>query len=249
MSLQLVTHTTEGYLPRMRPYLDSLGEHWAGEPWLLTVAFDAPPEFQAEYPHVRFVRVPKVAGSPENTDSLQHGAFISFVPGDDSDVLIYTDGDIVMQRGPSAREIGWLANLPWDDVACGWNSGPDETLAVEGARLFPRGDIGAVFGEMVAHTPCYNIGVIAARRATWSQIHAAYMARYDEALALFGAQQRQQWLVCWAIEHLGLDVQVMPYSVHMHGCYPLPAGGENRSLYVGGQATYKGEPVLFRHHL
>jgi hypothetical protein len=55
--------------------------------------------------------------------------------------------------------------------------------------------------------------------------------------------------VCWAIEHLDLDVQVMPYSVHMHGCYPMPAGGDSGGMYVTGVATYNGEPVLFRHHL
>ena len=42
MNLQLVTHCTQHYLPRMRPYLDSLAVNWALPVWLLTVEFDAP---------------------------------------------------------------------------------------------------------------------------------------------------------------------------------------------------------------
>lgn len=249
MSLQLVTHCTQAYLPRMRPYLESLGRYFPAPVRLLTVEFEAPALFMAEFPGVTFMRVPKVSGSAENTDSLQHGAFIDWVPGAETDVLVYTDGDLVMQRAMTERERYWLENLPADDVACGWNSGPGETLAIEAARLFPRLDPAGVFGEMVYHTPCYNIGVIAARRSTWRAIWQRYMTQWDMALATFGAQQRQQWLVCWAIETLDLDVQVLPYSFVLNGHYPLPAGAENRSLYVGGAATFNGEPVLFRHKL
>jgi hypothetical protein len=240
--IRLVTHATRAWIPKLAPYLASLQANWPGKAYLLTVNCDAPAEFMERFPKVAAVRVPKVAGSPENTDSLQHGAFIDYVPGEDADVLIYTDGDIVMQRTPSQDEYNLFARLPADTVACGWNSGPDETLAVEAGRLFPRGDVAAVFGDL--SRPSYNIGVIAARRDTWQQVHDEYMDNYEQALAVFGAQQRQQWLVCWSMATLGMTVRVLPYSVHMHGCYPLPAGAS-----VNGTANYNGEPVLFRHHL
>lgn len=242
--IHLVTHATRSWIPRMRPYLASLQ---ANCPWpvtFLTVDCDAPPEFMEHFPKVTVLRVPKVAGSPEYSDSLQHGAFADFLPGEPDDVLIYTDGDIVMQRLPHQAEYALLADLPDGSVVAGYNSGPGETLAIEAARLFPRSDPAKAFGEMVYFTPCYNIGVIAARRDTWGAIYDTYMARWDDALSLFGAPQRQQWLVCWAIAELGLQVVIPGYGFHANGHYGVPPG-----VSLNGVASFDGEPVLFRHHL
>jgi len=241
--IQLVTHSTQGYLPRMRPYLESLYAHWPRPFWLLTVECDAPDEYQ-EISDLTCVRVPKVAGSPEGTDSLQHGAFIEFVPGEGDDVLVYTDGDIVMQRAATLAELD-LLDVPDDTVAACTNSSPDETLAIEGARLWPRSDPALAFGAGISRTPCFNIGIIGARRSTWLALWARYMTRWDDALRVFGAQQRQQWLVCWAIADLGLSVRRLPHSFVLNGHYPLPAGAANGP----DGATYHGEPVLFRHKL
>ncbi len=129
----------------------------------------------------------------------------------------------------------------------GYNSGPYDTLALEASRLSPRRDVGTVFdAKTVATAPCYNIGVIAARRKTWEAIHAGYMALYPAAHSLFAHPARQQWLVCYVAAQMGLKVDVLPYTVHMHGCYsPLPEGG----VWDGQLATFKGTPVLFRHRI
>lgn len=239
--ITLITHSTKSWLPRIRPYLESLNQHSPFENVLLTLDFDAHAEFMDAFPKVKAVRVPKTAGSPEYSDSLQHGSFLPYVDGD---LLIYTDGDIVMQRIPVGLDLIALSDIKEGEVMCGWNSGPDETLAIEATRLFPRHDPASVFGEMVKTTPCYNIGVIAARRETWQAIHDTYMKAYDQALATFAGPQRQQWLVCWAFAVLGLKVKVMPYSMHVHGCYALPVGAS-----LNGTLNYEGSPVLFRHHV
>lgn len=240
--IRLVTHATRSWIPRAAPYLESLNKNWPGEVWFMTVDSDAPAEFMARWPRVQTVRVPTVAGAPEYSHSLQHGAFIDYVPGEDNDVLLHSDLDVVMQRTPTQSEYNMLAKLPADTVACSWNSGPSETLAVEAGRLFPRVDVAAVFGDL-SH-PSYNIGVAAARRSTWERVHDCYMERWEDALSVFAAPQRQQWLVSWSIAALGLAVKILPYAVHVHGCYDLPAGAS-----VNGTANYNGEPVLFRHHL
>jgi hypothetical protein len=240
----LVTHATRSWIPRTAPYLDSLNAHWRGDAWLLTVDCDAPAEFMERFPKVDALRVPTVPGAPEYSASLQHGAFIDYVHSASDDVLIYTDADVVMQRAPTPDELGRLAGLPAGAVIAGYNSGPGETLALEAGRLFPRGDVAAVFGEMIHITPNYNIGVIAARRETWAAIYAKYMTRWDDALATFGAPQRQQWLVCWAMAELGLKVIIPGYGFHANGHHGIPPG-----VSVNGTANYNGEPVLFRHHL
>jgi hypothetical protein len=190
--------------------------------------------------------VPVQPGSPEYSASLQHGAFLPYVCGHDDDVLIYTDGDIVMQRAPSKLERDTFEMLPADRVLAGYNSGPYDTLALEASRLGPRYDVATVFdAEIVAKAPCFNIGVIAARRKTWARIHAAYLHYYEAALKLFAHPARQQWLVCYVMAELGIQVRVLPYTVHMHGCYELPKSG----AWDGQTATFDKEPVLFRHHI
>lgn len=245
-AIRLITHSTGGWLDRIAPYLASLERYSPFENWLLTVNSQAN-GYGETYPHLRLAEVPRVPGAPEVTESLQHGGFLPYVPGPPDDVLIYTDGDIVMQRAPTAAERELLETLPADMVAVGWNSGPHETLALEATRLGPRvADLGTVFDPaIVARAGCYNIGVIAARRATWEKIHAAYMELYPLAEQVFARQQRQQWLVCYVIAALGLRVGVLPYTFHMHGCYALPEG----ATWDGTVARYKGEPVWFRHHL
>lgn len=226
----------------MAPYLESLQ---ANCPWpvnFLTVDCTAPAEFMARWPKVQAMRVPVVAGAPEYSSSLQHGAFADYLPGAPDDVLIYTDGDCVLQRNPSPAEIALLADLPVGAVVAGYNSGPSETLAIEAARLFPRGDL-SNWGDL--SRPCYNIGVIAARRTTWAAIYAKYMSRWDDCLAAFGAPQRQQWLVVWSAHELGLTFVNPGYGFHASGHYGTPPG----VLYEHGQVTYQGAAVLFRHRL
>lgn len=239
--ISLTTHATRSWIPRMRPYLASLQ---ANCPWpveFLTVGGDAPPEFMEQFPKVTARRVPKVAGSPEYSDSLQHGAFLAYVPHGDDDVLMYTDGDMVMQRMPSQAEYALLAELPAGHVVAGYNSGPAETLAIEAGRLFPRGEL-VGWGDL--SRPCFNIGVVSARRATWHAIYETYMTRWVDCLAAFGAPQRQQWLVCWAMAELGLQVVIPGYGFHANGHYGVPPG-----VSLNGTANYNGEPVLFRHHI
>lgn len=245
-SIRLITHANAGWLANIAPYLASLDRYSPFENWLLTVACSAN-GYGEQYPHLKLAEVPKVPGSPEVTDSLQHGGFLPYVPGSPDDVLIYTDGDIVLQRAPTDDERALLETLPPDAVACGWNSSPYETLALEASRLQPQVlDLGTVFDARLLAAPCFNIGVIAARRSTWEKIHAAYMQLYPLAEQVFARQQRQQWLVCFVVAKLGLRVLVLPYLFHTHGCYALPEGAE---LDAEGVARYRGEPILFRHHL
>lgn len=243
----LATHATRNWLPRLKSYLHSLNEHSPFENYVLTVDCDAPAEYMADVPRVSAVRIERPAGAPEPTQSPQHGAFIQALPGADDDILIFTDGDVVMQRPPTDAELHWLSNIG-DGVACGWNSGPGETLMDEARRLqmmVSDGELSDRWGGIVYDANCYNIGVIAARRSTWRRIYDRYMALWDNVCATFAGPARQQWLVCYVMARDYIPVRLMPQSMHTHGCYALPAGCH----YDGGLLTYKGETVLFKHHL
>lgn len=248
--MKLLTCSNARWLPRMRPYLSSLADHSPFDNVLLGVGCRVPGLFLEDLLGVRAIELPVsvLEGTPAETESVQHGAWLPYVDGPEDEVILFTDGDIVMQRRPSDAEMSFFASLPDGAVTCGWNSGPSETLEVEAGRLFPRysrEQMINTWGARYLTAPCYNIGVVAARRSTWRRIYAEYMAQWGKACVAFGGPARQQWLVCWVIDALGLRVDLMPYSIHTHGCYPLPAG----AAIVAGELTYQGAPVLFRHHV
>lgn len=241
--MKLITACNEGYYRRIVPYLQSLQAHLDFEAILVTVGFE--PEY-CPISHV-FISRAQNAGAPYETECPQHGAFLQVIDGPDDETLVFTDGDIILQRPLSLAEQTMLENLG-DAVTCGWNSGPNETLMVEAARLYPRVtplELSGRMGDMVNTAPCYNIGVIGAKRRTWRRIYGAYMPLWDVVTKAFGHPARQQWLVNYVIHKLGIAVRLMPYSLHANGHYGIPPGVELRD----GLAYYQGDLVAFRHKL
>jgi hypothetical protein len=240
---RLVTAANERYWGRIDAYLRSLHAN-SQLPATLVCVGDRHNPFSP----IETVTLPRVLnqGAPTETESPQHGSFLQVLSGPDDEVIIFTDGDIIMQRPFSAAELAFFDSLDDHTVAAGWNSGPDETLAIEAARLFPRfglDQIGARLGYM--DRPCYNIGVFAARRDTYRRIYAEYMRYWTLACEAFGHAARQQWLVCNTLHRLGIAVKVTPYSLHANGHYGMPPG----CLYADGLLYHGNEVVCLRHKL
>lgn len=249
--VSIVTASNQRYLPRIKPYLQSLESFSPLENILIGVGCKPFAEYMQDVPHITEIELPSELndGSPNETQSPQHGAFLSVFEGGDKDVIIFTDGDIKLQRRMSMPELAWLNGIADNVVYCGWNSGPGETLIQEGQRLFPKmsdGEISDRWGRIVYDAPCYNIGVFVANRATYRRIYAEYMRLWELACSTFGGPARQQWLVCYVLARYNITVDLMSYSFHMHGCYPLPNGA---AFSETGDLLYKGEKVLFRHHV
>ena len=243
--MRIITAANERYFGPITPYLNSLSLHSRFPVNLVCVG-----DRLLDYPGITAVQLPRSMnrGAPHETESPQHGAWLQVIDGDPGEVCIFTDGDIIMQRPFADGELDYLADLDEDTVACGYNSGPGEMLTDEARRLFPRVEMSAlarVFGPV--HTiPCYNIGVIAARRSVFQRIYHEYMSWWDLVTDAFGHAARQQWLVCWVMHEIGLKVDITPYSLHANGHYGMPPGcryGHDNLLYSGEQL------VLFRHKL
>lgn len=245
-----VTGCNSRYFHHMEMYLNSLERCSPFQNYLVTVGFEISTGWR--WPHISQVGIEteRNHGAPAETECIQHGSFLQALPGDPDDVLVYTDGDITMQRRPHDDEIDWLANFPDNRVSAGWNSGPDETLLLEAARLHPRvqyeHELAARFGEMIYTAPCFNVGVCVARRSTWERIYHQYMLDWPLACETFGHAARQQWLICREFTALGLDIQVMPQTFHSHGHYGIPAGVTYSDC---GGVLFAGQPVLLRHKL
>lgn len=231
----------------MRPYLQSLSRHSRADNVLLAVNCNAPPEYMEQFPGVRALSLPAeaLAGTPAETESVQHGGFLPYLSGYEDDLYLFTDGDIVLQRPLGADEIEWLERATTGGrVSAGWNSGPTETLAIEARRLFPRANVRELWGPLV-DAPCFNIGVFALRRQTYWHIYNRYMELWPRACETFGGPARQQWLVCYVLAELGIRVEPMPYTLHTHGCYARPP----ESRFEGGLLMHGQEVVAFRHHV
>jgi hypothetical protein len=244
--MRIVTSANSGYIPRIKPYLESLSRH-SQLPTTLVCVGDF--VFDPHLPGIDAVTLPRSQnmGAPEN-ECAQHGSFLAVVPGEPDEVVIYTDGDIILQRPFSQAELDWLTNLPDGVIAFGYNSGPDETLGVEARRLQPRvtnEQLAARFGEIAITAPCYNIGVMAARRSTYQRIYNEYLLHWRIISDAFVHYARQQWLFCYAVAKLGIRVQVTPYSFHANGHYGTPPG----CLFADGLLYHGQDVVLFRHKL
>lgn len=240
--IRLVTACNERYLSRMQPYLDSLKKHCQIPVTLITVGFET------KIPGVECIKLDKQLnrGSPMETESPQHGSFLQVLDCTDDDIIIFTDGDIVMQRSFMRHELDRIALLPFGSVMAGYNSGPGETLAVEASRLFPRFTIEQIDARMkFTGKPCYNIGVFVARRKDYQRIYEAYIPKWDIVSEAFGGPARQQWLVVHTIHQLGMTVKVTPYSFHANGHYGMPP----RCWYRDGVLYSDNEIVLMRHKL
>lgn len=248
MEITLATAANSRYLGHIRPYLESLSRLTGVRVHLVCVGCK-PPDYLAEMPHITPAELSREdnEGAPPETESPQHGAWLRAVAGAPDDVCIFTDGDMIVQRDFTQAERARLMDLPPGVILATYNSGPTETLAVEGARLFPRMGhyerINAWPGYI--ERPCYNIGVLVGRRATLQALYYEYMPHWVRACETFGHAARQQWLVCWTAAKMGLRVDIQPYSFHANGHYGIPPGVNyrNGSLYAGD------EMVLFRHKL
>lgn len=248
--IHIVCSSNEGYLPRMKSFLDTV-VNLSGEGikiWLVCVGCDVPEWVINDYPYITPVTITKEqnSGSPIETESVQHGSFLSVIDYAANDTIIYSDGDIVIQRPFTESELLWLKQFPKDTIGASWNSGEHEKLTTEGARLSPKMsevELTNTWGQLIYHEPCFNVGVLVARGATWKKLYTAYMKDWQTACDSFYHQARQQWLICFERAYLGLKYQILPSVFHTHGHYNMPSG-----LYsINHIACIDGMVICFRH--
>lgn len=239
----LVTGCNERYAHRINGYLATL-ETYADFPvYQVGVGF---------MPERRFSKVTPVcitreqnAGAPPETECVQHGSFLAALPETRNFLgIMYTDGDLTMQRGLNADERQFL-RLRHGEVAIGYNGGEHETLLTEYHRLSAKkspAEMSNLWGEDWSQRNIYNVGCIAATRGTWDYIYHLYMRHWQLACDCFVHQARQQWLISWIVSHL--MVKVMPWSLHAHGHFGLKPGMARQ----GEQIYHEGKLALFRHY-
>ena len=242
--MRLITGCNEPYLQRMRGYLTSLNSRVDFPVSFVTVGF----EWGSPFEGIASVKLPKElnAGAPPETEAIQHGSFLQVVEPKPREVLLCTDGDMVMQRAMDDEEKEML-KLKKGQVVTSWNGGPHETLALEATRLYPKMPLDRIKDDW-GHfdKPIYNVGFLAATKETWEDIYNEYMIRWERVGDFFGHMARQQWLISYVIANQELDVIIAPWSFHAHGHF-----GPKPGMVRGGDGLIyaDGKLACFRHYL
>ena len=242
--MRLVTGCNERYLPRMTGYLNSLRKYADFPITFVGVGFTPPDMGEIE---TATITREQNYGAPVETECIQHGSFASVIPGDDGEVLIYTDGDFIMQRelDDGEREL-----LRLEDYAAvtSWNGGAHETLELEAGRLGMKtsmDDLTAAYGKCIKLRKIYNVGFLAMTRIGGIELHRAYLRDWERIGRYFSHMARQQWLVSYLLKQLDYDITITPWSLHAHGHFGLKPGMERRADGI----YHDGKLAAFRHYL
>jgi len=245
--LILSTGSDENYLSRITQYLYSIEKNSNFDENILVLMSEK--EHSFSYNSIKISRIKESSIECMNQNKcLQHGEFIkseAFSCYDDNDVIFFTDGDIVLQRKLSDKEINEYKSMSFGDVFVGFNASQTDTLNDEFNRIGFTGVFSEKINKDFFDNKVYNTGILAMTKKTWDVLFFEYKKLYDEINLMFNHYAKQQWLISYIITTNNLfNVIEMPYDIHNHCHYEPPAGtvkDENNVVY------YNGNVVLFKH--
>jgi hypothetical protein len=242
--MRLITASNERYFDRIAPYLTSIAQ-FSSIPAVLICTGGS----YREFPGIQSLRLTTEQnyGAPVETESPQHGSFLKVLDGEPDEIIIFTDGDILMQRDFTPEELDWIETLPMGTISAGFNSGPHEHLLMQATMIQPLTDITAIckrWGSNLQDFIGFNVGVFIAHRATYQALYDAYLPLWEETGQYFRHAARQQWLMNWVIGQK-FKYRLLPYSFHANGHFGMPPG----CRYVGDKVYSGNDLVLFRHKL
>lgn len=243
----LATGASRNYLPAIGAYLETISAHSNFDVNLL-VALDcesAPPRNVRPAPlRNADVSIRHVNHCLQHGEFMRAGAFDAFSA---EDIICFTDGDILMQRGLSQAETALLESLTDHDVLVQFNAGPADNLHAEYYRLqpgAPHGQLEALLGTDFRTLSCYNTGVLACNKRTWAEIGRLYAEYFPSVTqhACFAHYASQQWILSLVLAR-HMKVRPMERSFHSHFHHGRPKG----SHFIGNVHHEDGVKVLFSH--
>jgi hypothetical protein len=182
---------------------------------------------------------------------VQHGDFLNSPQFDsltsDDDVIIYTDGDIILQRSLSNEELEFYKSLKDGDVYVGYNASPTDTLFDESNRLNKTDVVSSHFDvSLWPKIKVYNTGVLVMNKKTWKKLLEKYTDLFPHVEPMFNHYAKQQWLISYIIGMSDVfNVIEMGYNIHNHRHHPSPEGTTQDD---NGDVYFKNKKVLFKHN-
>jgi hypothetical protein len=247
--LILSTGSDLNYLSKMRPYLKSIESNSNFDKNILVYVGED--EMSLPYKNIDVVNLPvNNIQSLNNNKCVQHGDFLNSESfnsiTEDSDVIIYTDGDIILQRNLSEDEINFYKSFKDGDVHVGYNASPTDTLGDESKRLGRTNFISSEINiDVWENKKVYNTGVLGMNKKTWKYLLKKYNELYPSVSPMFHHYAKQQWLISYIIgTDTSFNIIEMGYDVHNHRHYPSPKG---TTQDINGDVYFNDKKVLFKH--
>lgn len=250
----LATAANPPYMSKIMPYLNTIGQlSMATENRFYMV--DATFNDYQKVSGIVYTNInPAQIQAPNDNTCIQHGEFLFFDDYNDDDIVIFTDGDIRLQRWFSLEEMELICKLKYKDILLARNAAmrldpSEDTLKAEASRLGPQKPVDVIFDELgyaeeVKNLRCFNTGVVICRADTYKLWCLDYMHMFKKIKPYFWHYAVQQWLMC-LIAETEFNAIEMSKAIHAHGHYQLPTG----VAVSGGRWCYNGIPIMFSHRL
>ena len=245
--LILATGADTPYIARIKPYLDSVEQHSNFDLNYLVHISDTDMKLGYE-----MIDVAKLSPSlPQcwqpNWPCVQHGDFLHSPTLqtilNPTDVVVFTDGDMLMQRPLNDSELMLLRTLQDGEVLMGMNAHPNDTLKDEAERIQPTAAF-RLANVPDQHNMVYNGGVIVMQVQTWLRFYSLYRGYWPTFEPYFNHYAKGQWLISWILGHFSFDVKMQPLTFHQHNHYPTQP---NTHQDEHGNVYHNGELTLFKH--
>ena len=252
MKIALMTGADFGYATKIQPYLHSIAKNSNFDKNILVYTGDESLTEVCDIENIEVLRMKRsLDAAPNENNCLQHGSWLHAegLNLEDEDVVVFTDGDIVLQRGLMEWERSWFSTLNHGEIAIGRNRLNQDDLYEEATFLQPKISVDSIqqdLKENLKEIPCRNTGVIACRVSTWKILYEEYVKDWPQISSYFGHYAKQQWLICLVINKDPRLILIdMPGVIHSRAHhYAIPPWTWNSAENLD---YHFGRPILFLH--
>ena len=245
--IYLMTGSDENYYPKILPYLETLQKYSDFRNVLLAVGFQPP----ADCP-VDWMTIPREALTDITTNPcVQAGEFLPYCEKflNDDDIIIFTDGDIRLQREFTEEELAMVSSLVYGQVLAGPNATHNQNTLYNEAQGLRRHCSDEYLNKAFDYagiTPferTLNVGVVICTAATYRTIYHKTYDIYRTFPDITNHMARQQWYINLAIYSF-CEVTLLPFTFHSH-----PHNGDQLGMRFDPDGTMyiRDTKVLFRH--
>lgn len=245
------TAITENFIDRAKRLFDtfSIIQTEGYERVVITLDFIASKELKEQYPYIEFKEQYSDLIKDELTHikCLQHGAFTDVLELDDSDIVLFCDADIKIERDFLESENELISNLKSNDVIANYNNLSGMLLRDEITKLsitIPFEQIKEIIDiEDFENSICYNTGFVVANFETWKRLRCMYKPILKKIDKYIQHYAKQQWIMSLVMNKYFNPI-IAPQTLHSH-CHHDSM--RNILTYIDEKLNYNYRVVMFNH--
>lgn len=205
----------------------------------------------------------------KNTNKcIQHGEFVNFFEEcSEEDIIVFTDGDIVLQREFSDEEIELIKNIPERTFLANFNfkldSSLEDIMSVADERTllnFLKTNYDIERNDLKNYKEM-NTGVLIGRKKDFHELSELYGETFNQISRIINGIHCQQYLINVIINKY-FNYIPLDYSFHSHAHHSIrnsdesytydekvQSGVPSKLVFKDGKYEYKDQIILFAHKL